>query len=139
MNKNKLSILILSLVGIAASTVIPWFNIDAFGQKQAVYGTAGDGVITAFLYAIPALVSLLGLKSESLGAGAFLGVLIPSIIALGVGGYDLYNATNATAKWSGIGFNPFGEGIVVGSGLYLVILSGLIISFRAFSGRKKAS
>ena len=135
MNKNVLSILIFALVGIAASTIIPWVKIDAFGQNQSVLGTAGDGYLTAGLLVVPLLLSILNLKSDGLGTGVFIGILIPSLIASGIGAYDIYNLTD---KMPGISLNPFGEGIVIGSGLYLLVLSGLFITIRSFGARNKA-
>jgi hypothetical protein len=131
MNKNVLSILIFALVGIAASIFIPWVKaagLSVSGDK------GGDGYISAGFLAVPLIISIISLKSSGIGTGAFIGILIPALLASGVGILNIYDISS-----KGISLNPFGdEFAVIGSGLYLLVLSGLFIAIRAFGARNKA-
>lgn len=132
MNKNVLSILIFALVGIAASIFIPWFKV--FGKAE--YGIDSPdyfGHIIAVSYALPLLVSLLNLKSAGLGALAKVGIIVPSLFASGFAAFIIYIANSQL----NINLNPFGEGNIIGSGLYLIVLSGLFITIRSFGAGKK--
>jgi hypothetical protein len=131
MNKQKMSIVIFAVVGIAASLFIPWFK--AFGYSKS--GSDGDGIFTAILYVVPLILSLVSSKTASFGKGAFWATIACGILASIIGIYEIYHANSLS---SALSLNPFGDGLCVGTGLYLEIIAGIMIAVFTFKSKETA-
>lgn len=124
MNKQRLAILILAGLGVTA-TFLPWVKAPILG---AINGTEGDGWITLVLFAIPLVISLLNDKATKIEGGPLFGAIIPSLVAGVIG---IYKIIDFNSTMSNIGDNPFaqalGASISIQFGLYLVVLSGILL------------
>ncbi|MDP2696046.1 MAG: hypothetical protein Q8O87_02220 [bacterium] len=133
MHKQRLTILILAAVGMAA-TFVPWATIPGLGS---ISGTQGDGWVTFGLFAIPLIISLLGDKSQSLRGGMLWGAIVSSVLAAAIGVWKIVDINNV------VGDNPIfqvlGGGGGVGIGLYLVVIAGIVLSIVAFVMKGKAA
>jgi hypothetical protein len=129
MNKQRLGILIVAVVGMLA-TFMPWVNVPIIGS---VDGTKGDGWITFVLFAIPLIICLLNDKSKSVKGVLLIAAIIPSLIAAIIGTWKIIDFKS---KMGQTGDNPFAQAlsssISVGFGLYLVVLSGIALPIVSF-------
>jgi hypothetical protein len=134
MNKQRLAILIVAGIGMIA-TFLPWVKIPLHGT---INGTKGDGWITFALFAIPLILSLLNDKTKRIEGGWLCAVVIPAIFSVVIG---IWKIAEFNSIMSDLGDNPFAKSFGVISieiGLYLVILSGLVLSAVAFLIKDKS-
>lgn len=121
MNKQKLYILISSIVGILAA-LMPWVSVTAFRSvTQTVSGIDGDGKITLVLFAIACALCFVGNKQEKFSQQFVYGLWA-------VGGLNiliflmLFSRAGEAAK-SVYGFGSVG----LGHGAFLTFLAALAI------------
>jgi len=130
MEKQKLAVIGLSLIGIAG-TFLPWATIDmgVFGSSSA-NGTdgGGDGYITLFFFAITILIAVLGGLKEKFTTKSLIGVSLLSALCSTIGLYDLSKFND----------NPAAKMASIGIGLYLIIFMGIAVIGAAF-GLKSTS
>lgn len=118
MNKQRLSILILSLIG-ASGTFLPWVSNPLMGS---IYGTDGDGMITLFLYLIPAILILIKDRSIDLKGGLLYTCITSSVLASIIGIYDLINFKSLqTSEMKDV------MEMNIGPGLYVIAIAGLLL------------
>lgn len=124
---KRIIILIVSAIG-AISTFLPWITTNATGLGQSfsssANGTTGDGMATLVLFAIVAIISLIGLK-KPLPTWAKITVTILSLLCGGIAGYDIFNASRLGV---GTTYSAFGAtaGTSIGIGLILIPIMAII-------------
>ena len=111
MHKQKLGILLISVIGIAA-TFMPW----ASTMGISVSGSKGDGWFSLILFLIPLIISLINMK-DSLKTGGMIAVFISSALILGIGVYEL----NQFKSVSGFSFGM----LEIGFGIYVLIFCAI--------------
>jgi hypothetical protein len=99
-------------------TFLPWVSAGII----TVSGTSGDGWITLALFGVALLLSVLGRRSEAIGAGARVAKIVCALVAAWAG---LYDASGAPS----IG--------VIGPGLFLVILAAGVVGVTASFGARR--
>lgn len=121
MNKQKLYILISSIVGILAA-LMPWLSVTAFRSvTQTVSGIDGDGKITLVLFAIACALCFVGNKQEKFSQQFVYGLWA-------VGGLNiliflmLFSRAGEAAK----SFYGFGS-VSLGHGAFLTFLAAVAI------------
>lgn len=121
MNKQKLYILISSIVGILAA-FMPWATVSAF--RQSIYnaaGIAGDGKITLVLFGIICALCFVGNKQEKFTKQFEYGVIVLGILNIVVFIVLLINANEVVRR-----FGAFGN-VSVAHGAYLTFLAALAV------------
>jgi hypothetical protein len=130
MHKQRIAVLGLAVVGMVGSTLLPWFT--ALGQSFS--GTRenfrGDGWITLGLFAVPALVALVGRWGRSHRGAGFAVLAFASLLASAVAGYDLWNYYNLRSSGTEAGAEL--ELVNVCWGLYVTIGAGIVLVAAAF-------
>lgn len=134
MNKQRLIILVLAVLGMLA-VFMPWVNMPIVG---AVNGARGDGWFVFCLYAIPAIIAVLGNRAKPLQGAMLYGAIVPGLICSGVAIWKMIDFNNAMKVEDG---NPFAAAlsstVSIGFGLYLVILLGIAIAASAYLFKEK--
>lgn len=125
MEKQKLAVIGLSLIGIAG-TFLPWASLGGFSANGTDGG--GDGYITLFFFALTILIAVLGGLQEKFTTKSLIGVSVLSALCSIIGLYDLSNFNN----------NPAASMASIGIGLYLIIFMGFAVIGAAF-GLKSTS
>lgn len=125
MNKQRLYILTIGILG-AIGTFLPWASVPLTGN---IYGTEGDGWITLFLFLVPVLFSLIKDRTKNLNGGFLIASIISSLIASVIGVYDLLNFKSLKAE--------LGELLTIGPGLYVIIVTGILLPIVAFIVKNK--
>ena len=121
---QRIIIAAISILGIIASVAIPWAS--AMGIVT-VYGTAGDGWITLFLYGLALVATLcVGTRLMPITGAWLLAVLIPSGIASLVGFYDCWNISDKAPQGT----------VSIGLGLILVVACGVASIIVLFTVKK---
>jgi hypothetical protein len=120
---QRIIILAISILGIISSVAIPWAS--AMGIIS-LYGTAGDGWITLFLYGLALVATLcVGNRLMPITGAWLLAILIPSGIASLIGFYDCWNISDKA------------QGAVsIGLGLILVVACGVASIIVLFTVKK---
>ncbi len=126
MNKQRLGILILALIGML-TTFMPWATVSFLGMQRTIKGTDGDGWITIVLFLVVLILTLvLGKIKASIKGAALLGVIIPSVICFIIGAINIFS----------INGNSFGN---VKYGLYVLTIVPLFIIIISFILKDKAN
>jgi hypothetical protein len=130
MNKQKLAIVIVAGLGILA-TFFPWVFISIHGSVSkiiqsggmhgSVSGIESGGWKTLILFAIPLILCLLKDKQTPLKDGTLYGAIIPSIIALAVGIWEIIEILDDGSS------KLLSVDVSIGFGLYMVVLAGIAI------------
>jgi hypothetical protein len=105
MHKQRLALIVATLAGIA-STFLPWAKV--FGMS--INGTVGDGWISLGIFAIIAILVLLGNKNMPLNGGMLIATIVMALLALGLGVYEIMNIRKSV-----------GDLVEIGFGLYILI------------------
>jgi len=128
MNKLRLSVLLLSVLGIIGS-IGPWFSNSL--DNTTFNGIQGDGIISLLLFALAILFALICKSFRNpLKKGMKIGIFVSALVAAFFGVYKyvvLLEAFNTTV----LGMN-FSHAFSFGYGLYVVVASGLIIVIAVF-------
>ncbi|MGV8057301.1 MAG: hypothetical protein AB2L12_04585 [Smithellaceae bacterium] len=124
MNKQRIGILIASGIGMFG-TFMPW----AKTINSTVDGTNKDGWISFGLFLIIFLISLIKDRSQSLKGGLLYAALVPSVIAVVLGIFEIIEIKNSMlAK-----YYTFLGGVSIGFGLVLIIVAGIAVPIIAFT------
>ncbi|MDX5321543.1 MAG: hypothetical protein LPK45_10480 [Bacteroidota bacterium] len=131
MHKQKLTVLILSIIGMLC-TFMPWINIPLVG---ALNGTQRDGWISLALFCIPVLLCLLW--DQSVPLNKLQGFVVASLGAL-LFFFTLYKIIDFSTGMAQIAQdNPFAEmleqKVSIGFGLYLLMLTGAALPIAVFT------
>lgn len=133
MNKQRLSILVISAIGILA-TFMPWTSTPFFGSMNGINTTIGK--LSLIFFIIPLLTCFIGNKINELKKGAHYIIIISSVILVLLDSIQLLVLISKPQSE-----NPFdnfiGEQIRVGFGLYLAIFAGLMLSISLFLMKSK--
>lgn len=124
MHKQRLSILILSIVGIIGS-FLPWI-ITPFLTVSGTDG--GDGWLCLGLYALPLIFTFLGNRNLALKNGLLITIIILALLGSATGYYDYTKMQDIPGNFASAGM-----------GLYMVIASGVLIAISSivFKGKKE--
>jgi len=120
----------IELVGGALVTIgsfMPWAGVATVFGTLSVNGTEGDGKITMVIGLVLVLLAILELTGAS---NTRIAALVLALIAAGVGGYDLVNASDKIAD---VG-NEYARASV-GVGLYAVVAGGVLAVVGGFLRR----
>lgn len=129
MNKQRLSILIASSLGVLA-TFMPWVKAPLIGS---INGTKGDGWLTFFLFAVPLALSLVKDRAKELKGLQLYGAVVPGFIAAMIGIWKVIDFNVAMYDFEDSPFAEiFAAGVSVEFGLYLVIFAGLALPVCGF-------
>ena len=123
MHKQSLGILIISVIGMAA-TFMPW----ASTMGITITGSKGDGWFSLILFLIPLIISLINMK-DPLKTGGMIGVITSSVLILGIGLYELKQFNSA----SGISFGM----LEIGFGIYVLLFCAIANPVIAFLLKNK--
>jgi hypothetical protein len=125
MNNQRMSILIVSVIGMIA-TFLPWVNAPFIGS---INGTKGDGWFTLCFFLIPACISIFGdsntpLKGVNLIASQIIGFICATI---GIWKIVDFNSIMGNIDTSNRFVQAFSMGTSVGYGLYLLVIAGICL------------
>lgn len=126
MNKQRTAVLAIAVLGMSA-TFMPWAELPILGGMS---GTNNNlGWISFGLFALPALLSIVGDKSENMKLGLLLLAIVSSLFAAFLGGFTIREFGNAADEMAGE--NLFDDLILPhmspGYGLYVVIIAGVAL------------
>lgn len=130
MNKQKLVILIIAVIGMI-SVFLPWMHMPFVGS---VNGAHGWNLIVLALFAVPAVLTLVGERTERLSGNWLYAAIIPGLICSIKG---IVAVVRVQSAMSGAGEdNPFAElvsaSVSIGFGLILTIVAGIAIAIAAY-------
>jgi hypothetical protein len=132
MHKQRIAILLIAAAGMAG-TFLPWLTFGGLFEGVSIHGVFGDGLITLGLFAVAAVIALLGDRQRSWQGGGFIAITIPALLASALGIYhivDLYVKRSSASASGEIDLfalaNP-------GVGLYLVAAAGIALVATAFA------
>jgi hypothetical protein len=137
MNNQRLAILITSGLG-ALATFMPWAKAPIIGS---VSGSQSElGWVSFCLFIVSLVLSLLNDKNKPISGGILYGIIIPSLSAsiLGIWKIIEFNSkiSEATDKVKGTFLEGMGKlaeaSFSIEFGLYLVVLTGILIPIFAF-------
>ncbi len=127
MHKQRLGIIAGAAIGIIA-TFLPWAsNVPLIGS---VSGTQGDGFISMALCIIPLVLAVLGDRSTALAKGKFIGSIVLGVLILLYGLLKFSQIGKAAKTFEALGMKA---DISVGIGVWLVMVSGVVIAAAAFA------
>lgn len=132
---NKQRVLIVAAAGVGMlCTFLPWVSIPIFGS---ISGARGDGWISFALFLIALLPALLaGEKKQPLPGKALPAVLIPAVLAAGLGIWKIIDFKRLLSGSTDDALAQFtGAGVSIGFGLYLLVLAGIVLVFAALRFR----
>jgi hypothetical protein len=126
MHKQRIAILLIAAAGMAG-TFLPWLTFGGIFEGVSIHGIFGDGLITLGLFAVAAVLALVGDQRRSWQGGGFIAFTIPALLASALGIYhivDLYVRRSSPAGSGEVNLfalaNP-------GVGLYLVAAAGIAL------------
>lgn len=126
MNKQRIAVLAIAVLGMSA-TFMPWAELPILGGMS---GTNNNlGWISFGLFALPALLSIIGDKSGNMKLGLLIAAIISGLLAAFLGAFTILEFGSAMAE-SGEE-NPFDNFILPhmspGYGLYVVVIAGVAL------------
>jgi hypothetical protein len=140
MNKQRLSIIIISLIGMG-STFMPWVLMDDVSEN----GAHSSSWLTFAMFVVCIVFALLGNQEKTLLIGQRIAVILCSLIAIGYAALIIWGLNTQMEKVSQhplFRFSPEAQEmlqhVVVGWGLYVLIGSGLINVILSIVFRKVA-
>jgi hypothetical protein len=126
MHKQRIAILLIAAAGMAG-TFLPWLTFGGLFSGLSVHAVAWPGWITLALFAVAAILALVGDRQKSWQGGGFIAFTIPALLASALGIYhivDLYVKRSSPSASGEINLfalaNP-------GVGLYLVAAAGIAL------------
>jgi hypothetical protein len=132
MHKQRIAILLIAAAGMAG-TFLPWLTFGGLFEGVSIHGIFGDGLISLALFAVAAVIALVGDRRKSWQGGGFIAFTIPALLASALGIYhivDLYVKRSSPSASGEIDLfalaNP-------GVGLYLVAAAGIALVATAFA------
>jgi surface polysaccharide O-acyltransferase-like enzyme len=138
MNKQRLSIIIVSLLGMA-STFMPWVSVDGVTEN----GAHSSSWITFAMFILCIVFALLGKQEKQMILGQRIAVILCSLIAIGYAVLIIWGLNTQMDKVSQhplFRFSPEAQEmlqhVVVGWGLYVLITAGLLIILLCMVFRK---
>lgn len=126
---KRIIIIVSSIIG-AIATFLPWVTatVSGFGQNvsESVNGTEGDGYITLVIFAVIAVIALIGINKQALPMWGKVAVTILSVICLIVAIVDMTNVSRLGIDVSD--FSAFGitAGTSVSIGLILLAIASIV-------------
>ena len=108
MHKQRMALMLAAAAGIVAS-FLPWASVMGI----SVNGTAGAGWISLLLFAVIAIMSLLGNRTMALKGGLMIAAIIAAVLVIILGIWQIMDI-----KKEGGGF------VEIGFGLYIVVAAG---------------
>ena len=102
MHKQRLALIVATLAGIAA-TFLPWATV----MGMTINGTVGDGWISLIIFAIIAILTLLGNKNMPLKGGMLIAAIVMALLALVLGIYEIMNIGKTGGDFVEIGFGLY--------------------------------
>lgn len=129
MHSQRVGIFLAAAAGMLG-TFLPWMNIPIIGS---ITGTQGEGWfngwITFALFGFTLLLTLVGNKQSVLRGGQFLGAMLCSVAAGGIGLWkiiDFHTSIGDTASDNALS-RVVGSVLSVGVGLYLIVGAGVAV------------
>lgn len=127
------------------ATFLPWVKVPLVGDISGTDGS--DGWITFGLYLIPFIIVLIGDKTQRIKTKSvkFFLAIVPALLATAIGIYKIVDILSVLIdNVDSDDDNPFSQvfasGFSIEAGLYLVVLSGIVLTILAFAIKgKKAS
>ena len=133
MNNQRISLLVISAIGILA-TFMPWSSVPILGSMNGVNTTIGKFSIIFFI--IPLVVCLIGNKSKELKKSSHYIIIISSVIVVMLDSIQLLVLILKPQSENPLDI-LISEQIRIGFGLYLAILSGIMLPVFLFLMKSK--
>lgn len=119
MNKQKLYIVIVSVIGMLAA-FMPWINVEAYRfSVQNVSGIQGDGKITLVLFAVACALCFIGNKQEKLSQQFTYGLWAVGVVNVIIFFVLIMNANSFSKSTFGLG------SVNLAHGAYLTLLAAI--------------
>ena len=138
MHKQRIAILLVAAAGMAGA-FLPWLTFGELFHGISIDGPRGAAWITLGLFAMAAVLALVGDRRKSWRGGGFVALTIPALLASALGIYhivDLYVKRPSSSPSGEINLlalaNP-------GVGLYLVAAAGIALVATAFALQGRAA
>ncbi|MEW7278237.1 hypothetical protein ABW636_06550 [Aquimarina sp. 2201CG1-2-11] len=129
MNKQRIAILIIASLG-AVATFMPWSSLPILGSMNGINTKIGKFSLILFL--VPLVVSLLGNKTKELKGWLLYMTIIPTVIAVLADLLQLFGLSNRGTQSENAFENLIAEQMRIGFGLYIAILSGIMLLIFTF-------
>ena len=133
MNNQRISLLVISAIGILA-TFMPWSSVPILGSMNGINTTIGKFSIIFFIF--PLVVCLIGNKSKELKKSSHYIIIISSVIAVMLDSIQLLVLILKPQSENPLDI-LISEQIRIGFGLYLAILSGIMLPVFLFLMKSK--
>lgn len=127
MSKQRLAVVILSSIGML-TTFMPWVSMPIVGS---VSGSKGDGWFSFSFFLIALIIGLMGSGKKILSKEQILGISLFGVLAAILGIWKIidFNTIMSTIDTEdNIFTKAFSMGISIEFGLYLLVLTGVLIS-----------
>ena len=132
MHKQRIAILLIAAVGMAG-TFLPWLTFGSLFEGVSIHGIFSGGLITLGLFAVAALIAVVGDRHRSWQGGGFIALTIPALLASALGIYQLvsvYMTRSSPARPDEYNLLALAQ---PGVGLYLVAAAGIALVGTAFA------
>lgn len=114
MSDQRIAIALFAVIGIS-STFMPWVKISYI---EYTFGTESVGWICLGLFIVPLVLAFLGDRRHLLKGGSLYSALAASLVAAGLGIWKMLDLDTSL--------------VTVEYGLYLLVISGLVIPLAAY-------